>query len=85
MQLVIDIDDNSLADKIIKILDVFKNDGLRITKKKMHNNDKNRVYTDEYLEKNWKEMVMTSGDSADYYKSEAYYEDRGKYLSEKYK
>ncbi len=82
MQLVVDIENDSLADKIIKILDVFKNDGVTITSK---NEIKKSVnYSDEYLKENWKELVMTSGDSSDYYKSDKYYEDRGEYLREKY-
>jgi len=85
MQLTINIQNESLVDKIIKILEVFKNDGVNIIKKDILSDSIEKKYTDEYLKENWREMVMTSGDSADYYKSEAYYEDRGKYLEEKYK
>ena len=43
--------------------------------------------TDEYIEKNWKELVgiALSSYDEDYYKSEQYKLDRGKYLMEKYK
>ena len=34
--------------------------------------------TDEYIEKNWRELIMTSDDTSDYYKSEQYYKDRAK-------
>jgi len=85
MQLIIDIPSNSLGDKIIQILNAFKSDGVNIVKKDTSSDSIEKKYTDEYLKENWKEMVMTSGDSVDYYKSEAYYEDRGKYLEEKYK
>ncbi len=85
MQLTINIQNESLVEKIIKILEVFKNDGVEIVKKDILSDNREKKYTDEYLKENWREMVMTSGDNADYYKSEAYYEDRGNYLLEKYK
>lgn len=85
MQLTINIENESLVNKIIKILEVFKNDGVKIVKKDMPSENREREYTDEYLKENWREMVMASGDNADYYKSEEYYEDRGNYLLEKYK
>ena len=85
MQLIIDIENSSLVDKIIKTLEVFKNEGVSIVKKETPTDDREKEYTDEYLSENWKEMVMTSGDDSDYYKSDQYYEDRGKYLEEKYK
>lgn len=85
MQLVININNKSLVDKIIKILEVFKNDGVKIIKRDTSSENKERKYTDKYLKENWREMIMTSGDSSDYYKSNEYYEDRGKYLLKKYK
>lgn len=85
MQLTINIQNESLVDKIIKILEVFKNDGVIIVKKDISSDNKEKEYTDTYLKENWREMVMSSGDNADYYKSEEYYEDRGNYLLEKYK
>ena len=85
MHLTINIQNESLVDKIIKILEVFKNDGVNIIKKDNSSDNKEKEYTDEYLKENWREMIMTSGDSSDYYKSDEYYEDRGNYLLEKYK
>ena len=82
MQLIIDIKNDSLADKIIKILDVFKNDGVTITSK--NETEKRVEYSDEYIKEHWRELIMTSGSNPDYYKSEQYYEDRGSYLMEKY-
>jgi len=85
MQLTINIQNESLVNKIIQILEVFKNDGVEIVKQETASDDQEREYTDEYLKENWREMVMMSGDSSDYYKSDQYYEDRGNYLLEKYK
>ena len=84
MLLTINIQNESLIDKIIKILEIFKNDGVQIVKKETLY-IKEQEYTDEYLKENWLEMIMTSGDNSNYYKSEQYYEDRGTYLLEKYK
>ena len=83
MQLVIDIQDTHLADKIIKILEVFKNDGLKIQKQNIQTKEKIE-YSDVYIEKNWREMIMLSNSDANYYKSKQYDEDRGNYLIEKY-
>ena len=76
MQLTVDIPDNSLADKIIQILNVFKNDGIKIKKQIKKKKIDESLFTEEYIKENWKELVMTSTDSSNYYKSEQYYEDR---------
>ena len=86
MQLIIDIPSDSLGNKIIQILNVFKNDGVEIISKKakVENRDES-LLTKEYIKENWKELVMTSGDSSSYYKSEQYYEDRAKDYEEREK
>lgn len=78
MQLIIDIPSNSLGDKIIQILNAFKSDGVKIKKQRELKKNNESLLTKEYIQENWKELVMTSGDSSDYYKSEQYYEDRAK-------
>ena len=87
MQLIIDIPNNSLADKIIQILNVFKSDGAKIEIKQDLNVTKYRKfdYSDDEIEKNWKDILMNTQSDSDYYKSELYYEERGAYLMEKYK
>ena len=84
MQLIIDIPSNSLGNKIIQILKAFKSDGVEIETIKNQIPDEEKL-SDEYLKKNWKEILMGTKSSPDYYKSEQYYEDRGDYLMEKYK
>ena len=81
MQLIVNINNELLVDKIIKILEIFKSDGVEIEKK---NDIKSFDYSDEYLEKNWKSFIMNCKSDEKYYKSEQYYEDRGNYLMEKY-
>jgi len=78
MQLIIDIPNNSLADKIIQILNVFKSDGIKVKRQTELKKLDESLLTKVYIKENWKELVMTSGDSSDYYKSDEYYEDRAK-------
>jgi hypothetical protein len=83
MQLIIDIPNNSLGNKIIQILNAFKNDGIKIKKQIELNKIDESLLTKEYIKENWRELVMTSVDSSDYYKSDQYYEDRAKDYEEK--
>ena len=76
MQLIIDIKNESIANKIKTILNVFKDDGVKVQELKTKNQKPETKLSDEYIQKNWKELIMTSGDSSEYYKSEQYYEDR---------
>ena len=85
MQLVINIQNESLVEKIIWFLETLKDKGVQIIKKDTTSANIESKFTDKYLREHWKEMVMSSGDSSDYYKSEEYYEERGNYLLEKYK
>lgn len=85
MQLIIDIPNNSLGKKIIQILNAFKSDGIKIKKQVESKEIDESLLTKEYIQENWKELVMTSGDTSDYYKSEQYYEDRAKEYNEREK
>jgi len=78
MQLIIDIPSKPLADKIIQILNVFKSDGIKIKKQIETKEIDESLLSKEYIKEHWKELVMTNGDNTDYYKSDSYYEDRGK-------
>jgi hypothetical protein len=44
VQLTINIQNKSLVDKIIKILEVFKNDGVEIVKKDTSSDNRERIY-----------------------------------------
>ena len=74
MQLIVDIDNDILAQKIIQILNIFKGDGLHI--KKGDEKVERVEYSDKYIEENWRELAMTHIDNSDYYKSEEYKMDR---------
>ena len=84
MQLTINIKNNNNIDKILWMLEHFKNDGVEIIKSDDIKKDET-VYSDEYIEKNWKSMILNIKSDSDYIKSENYKEDRGNYLMEKYK
>jgi len=75
MQLVINIKNESLTDKIIKILEVFKNDGVEIRKNFDYESSK---LSDEYIEKNWLDIIRKAHIPDGYEKSEQYIEDRVK-------
>jgi hypothetical protein len=88
MQLIIDIKNESIADKIKTILSAFKHDGVEIketlsTEPKIKESKPEADLSDEYMEKHWRELVMTKGDYSDYYKSDQYYEDRAKAYNSK--
>lgn len=84
-QLVLNIHDESVMSKLLLMLEQFKDKGVIVNKKEISSNFKSFNYTDEEIEKNWKNILMDTKSDSDYYKSEKYYEDRGSYLMEKYK
>jgi hypothetical protein len=73
-QLILTITDEGILNNLLWMLKRFENDGLKIEKRTIEE----EKFTQQYLEDNWKELIMTTGDSSDYYKSEQYYEDRVK-------
>ena len=85
MHLSIDIPNETLLKKIVKILEVFKDDGVKVLKRDSDISKPDEEWDDKYIEKHWKEILMGCKSDPDYYKSEEYYEDRGNFLMEKYK
>ena len=76
MQLIIDIKNESIAEKIKTILNVFKDDGVKILETK--NQKPKTNLTDEYIEKNWLDIIRQAHVPEDYENSEQYIEDRVK-------
>ena len=72
-QLILNIENENILDKLLWMLKHFEDDGVKIVEEKKQHE---KTFSDEYLKENWKEMVMTSGDNSNYYKSDEYYEDR---------
>ena len=88
MQIVINIKEHSVQEKILWMLEHFKDDGVEIEKIMAPDNSiDSEKYTDEYIQENWREMMSKglTGFNVDYYKSEQYKLDRGAFLAEKYK
>ena len=83
MQLIIDIPSNSLGNKIMQILNAFKSDGIKVKRQTESKEIDESLLTKEYMKEHWKELVMTSEDSSDYYKSDEYYEDRARDYEER--
>jgi hypothetical protein len=61
MQLIIDIQNESIADKIKEILNNFKNDGIEIHQ--IETKKQEPEWTDGYIEKNWKEIALNTHSS----------------------
>jgi hypothetical protein len=88
MQLTIDIKNESIAHKIIQLLEVFKNDGVEI-----RHTDSNKLTTkiqkqeadlsDEYIEKNWRKIGMNTN-SADLDDDERIYEAAEEFYDDKH-
>jgi len=83
MQLTVNIKNESLVKTIIKLLEVFKDNGVEV--QEIHKDKKESSFSDAYLKEHWREFVMNTKSDPNYYKSEQYYQDRGEYLMEKYK
>ena len=72
---------SNLNSKHLKII-VLLDDSVSIDAK-----PENPELTDEYIQNNWRELIMTGLSAYDeaYYKSDQYKEDRGSQLMDKYK
>jgi len=80
MQLIVNIQNDSIADKIINILTAFKDDGVKIVVSKKENKTK---FSDEYIKKHWKELGMNTH-SANLDDDERLYDAAWEFYSEKH-
>ena len=80
MQLVIDIKDESLVEKIIKFLGEFKRDGVEI--KNISSTD-HQEFNDQYIEDNWREILLGTH-SANLDDDERLYKAAARFYNEKY-
>ncbi len=90
MQLIINIKNESMVDKIKAILNVFKNDGVEIqqttsSEAKTSEQKPETDLTDAYMKEHWRELIMTTHSDPDYYKSEQYKLDRAIDYEERHK
>lgn len=64
MQITINIKNQNTVEKILWMLEHFKEDGVEIIKSDTMEQDKT-VYSDEYIEKNWKSIVSKALENYD--------------------
>jgi len=81
MQLIVDIQNDSIANKIIDILNVFKDDGVEINQVVFKENE--TKFSDEYIKKHWKELGMNTH-SANLDDDERLYDAAWEFYSEKH-
>lgn len=81
MQLTINIKNNNTVEKILWMLEHFRSDGVEIIKSDDIKRDET-VYSDEYIEKNWKSIVSKALENYDssYENSFLYKLDRAEFL-----
>jgi hypothetical protein len=82
MQLSVNINDNSIAEKILWFLNSFSSKGVIVKKIDTEDSDKN-LLSDEYIEKNWREIGMNTH-SSDLDDDERIYEAASEFYSEKH-
>lgn len=82
-QLVLEIKDELVKERLLWLLQHFKKDELEIVNHQP--SEQNQAWSDDYIEKNWKELIVTSSMKADYEKSSQFREEFGEYLAEKNK
>jgi len=71
MQIVINIKESHTQEKILWMLEHFKEEGVEI--QKIADADealKTEQYTEDYIKSHWKEIIMSVGSDDSYYKSE---------------
>ncbi len=83
MQLLVDIKDESIADKIVWFLKSFQDKGVAIIDNKSPLSEEETKFSDEYIAKNWKEMGMNT-DSADLDDDERMYEAAAEFYDAKH-
>lgn len=83
MRLLLNIKNEQILDKLLWVLKHFESDGVEIIQGDVIK-ENNITYSDEYIEKNWKEMVSKALADFDADSDDWKYE-YGEYLAEKYK
>ena len=70
-QLVLEIKNEQVKQHLLWFLQHFKKDELEIINHQP--TEQNQVWSDKYIEKNWKELIVTSSMQPDYEKSSQNY------------
>jgi len=86
MQLSIDIPNENIANKIVKILEAFKDDGVEIlaySKDEQKEDLINNKWDKEFAKKHWKEIILSS-QSSDVDDDERLYKAATRFYNDKY-
>ena len=83
MQLIIDIKNDSLAKKIISILNAFRDDGVVIRQATSDKRQPKREMDDRYIKEHWRELGMNTH-SAELDDDERLFEAAERFYSEKH-
>jgi len=98
MQITIDIDDHQVASQILEVLESYKKKGIKVFLSKQDTsngsdtfnsevsiiNKQKNEYTDEYIEKHWKEIAYAASGNLAKEDDDILEEEYGKYLYEKH-
>ncbi|WP_457642108.1 hypothetical protein [Persephonella sp.] len=76
MKIIINVLNEEILDKLLWLLKHFEKDGVEIIEKK---ENKETEWTDEYIEKHWKELGMNTN-SSNLDDDERLYEAAGEYI-----
>jgi len=81
MQLIINIQNESLVDKVIWFLETLKDKGVQIIQKKQRVHSKTDSLSDEYIKEHWRDIVSESLNNYNdsYLKSFQYKLDRAEF------
>lgn len=81
MQLMINIQNESLVDKVIWFLETLKDKGVQIIQKEQTIHSEVEILSDEYIQENWKSIVSESLNNYNesYIKSFQYKLDRAEF------
>ena len=82
MQLIVNIKNESIADKIIWLLKSFQDKGVEI-KETRDDEKEEKFFSDEYIAKNWRKIGMNTH-SADLDDNEMKYEAYARFANDKY-
>ena len=83
MQLIIDIQNESVAEKVIQYLKTLQDKGVKIVDNTIKQQNEKEMIDDKYIQEHWREMGMNTH-SADLDDDERLYDAAVRFYSEKY-
>ncbi len=85
MQLTLNIENETIAQKILWLLEHFENEGLQIENQSdIKNKIQTPEYSEEYIEKHWRELAYNASGNPDQDDDKILIDSYGKYLNDKH-